>query len=111
MHLLAFGALYGGHVYGVSTDRLDPALLATLATGGALVALELYHAPIWLVQLRGAATIVKVVLTSLVVFAWDMRLTILTVAVVIGSVSSHMPGRFRYYSLLHRRVVGEQERG
>jgi hypothetical protein len=42
LHLIAVGALYGGHVYDVSAERLIPALVATLATGGAFVALESY---------------------------------------------------------------------
>ena len=39
-----------------------------------------------------------------------VRVVLLTVAAVIGAVSSHMPGRYRYYSLLYRRVVGSREK-
>jgi hypothetical protein len=64
-----------------------------------------------LVQVRGAATLFKVVLVAGVGAAWDLRVALLTLALVIGSVSSHMPGRWRYYSLLHGRVVGPTEKG
>jgi hypothetical protein len=110
-HLAAFAILYGGHWYGVAPERLIPALLATLATGGALVALEIYRAPVWPLQVRGVATLLKVVLVAAVGLAWDARLWLLTAAIVIGGVSSHMPGRFRYYSLAHGRVIGGAERG
>ena len=56
VHLLAFGALYGGHVYGVAPERLLPALLGTLGSGGAR---WVVGAPIALVQLRGLATCVS----------------------------------------------------
>jgi hypothetical protein len=111
LHLIAVGALYGGHVYNVSAERLIPALVATLATGGAFVALESYRAPIWLVQVRGGLTLVKIVLVASVALLWDLRVPILTLAVVIGAVGSHMPGDWRYHSLLHGRVVGTPEKG
>lgn len=110
-HLLAFGALYGGHVYGVGAERLWPALLATVATGAAFMALEMYRTPLWPVQIRGLVTFVKVALVAAVALWWDLRLVFLTAAVVVGGVSSHMPGRYRYYSIVHRRVIGGQESG
>jgi hypothetical protein len=39
--------------------------------------------------------------------AWDYRLPILLAVIVIGSVGSHMPGRYRHYSVLYRRVIHE----
>lgn len=110
-HLLAFGTLYGGHVYSIPAQRLLPALLATLASGGALMALEIYRTPLWLGQVRGLATLVKIGLVAAVAVYWDSRLWLLSAAAITGGVVSHMPGRYRYYSLLHGHPVGEQERG
>ena len=111
LHLIAFGALYGGHVYGIAAERLLPALLATVASGAALMSLEMYHTPLWLVQIRGLATVVKIVLVAAVGLFWPWRVWLLTLAIVIGGVVSHMPGRYRYYSVIHGRVLGEQESG
>jgi hypothetical protein len=112
LHLISFGALYGGHVFAVAAERLYPALAATLASGGALMALEMYRTPVWPVQVRGVATFVKVLLVAAVGLWWDARVWLLTMAIVIGGVVSHMPGKYRYYSLLHGRVVGDSgERG
>lgn len=110
-HLIAAGALYGGHVYGVEAERLVPALAAVLATGGAFLGLEVYQASVWLVQIRGVATLLKLTLVAAVALFWELRVPLLTLAVIIGGVSSHMPGRWRYYSVLHGRVVGPQESG
>jgi len=110
-HLIAFGTLYGGHVYGVEAERLVPALIATVATGGAFMGLEIYRAPVWLVQVRGLATLVKLALVVGVAALWPLRVPLLTLALVIGAVTSHMPSRWRYYSLLHGRAVGPQEKG
>lgn len=110
-HLLAFGTLYGGHVYGVAGERLGVALLATAATGGALALLEVWRAPIWLVQVRGAATGLKIVLLAVAQLRAELAVPLLTLAIVLGAVSSHMPGRYRYHSLAHGRVVGPRDRG
>jgi len=98
-------------VYGLPAARLLPALLATVVTGGAFAALECYHAPIWLVQLRGVATVVKLLLVACVALRWELRVLLLTAAIAIGSVASHMPGRLRYFSILHGSRVGTRESG
>lgn len=98
-------------MYGVETERLVPALAGVLATGGALVVFEVWQARVWAVQVRGAATLVKLLLVAGVGAVWELRIVLLTLALAIGTVSSHMPGRWRYHSLLHGRVVGPTEKG
>jgi hypothetical protein len=96
-HVVAFAALYGGHVYGVAAERLLPALIATIATGGAFLALEVWSAPVWLVQIRGVAALVKLALVASVAVLWDWRIFLLTLV--------------SYYSLLHWREVGDGGKG
>lgn len=110
-HLASFGILYGGHVHGVAASSLHLPLAATVTTGAALMVVDGCRSPIWFAQLRGIATLVKVLLTGAVAVWWDHRVALLTAVVLIGGVSSHMPGRFRYWSILHGRVAGEQEAG
>ena len=110
-HVAAFSVLYGGHVYGMPAESLWPALLATIASGGALMVLEMYRTPLWLVQVRGLATLAKIALVAAVAMCWNFRVALLSTAVVIGTVVSHMPGRYRYYSVIHGRAIGAQESG
>jgi len=42
----------------------------------------------------------------LIPFFWEVRVILLLLVVGIASVGSHMPGRYRNYSLLHRRLIG-----
>ena len=83
-HLIAFGALYGGQVYGASAERLLPALVATVATGGALMGFEIYRSPLWLVQVRGVATLVKIALVAGTAAWGKMQVEIFTLAIGIG---------------------------
>jgi hypothetical protein len=110
-HLLAFACLYGGHVYGVAPDRLVPALVATIVTGGALLAVDALGEPVSLTQVRGLASFVKIALVGMTYWTWDQRVAVLTLVALIGAVSSHMPSRYRYYSPLRGRTVGSMEKG
>jgi hypothetical protein len=103
-HIAVTGILLGGHVFDVAAARLVPFLWAAIATGGVLVALEAWPATRWLHQGRGLMVLVKLVLLCLIPFAWPHRVPILVAIAVVASVGSHMPARFRYYSLLYREV-------
>jgi hypothetical protein len=111
LHLLAFGALYGGHVFGVAVARLEPALVAVIATGSALMLLDAAVSPISLIQVRGLATFSKIALVIAASVRAEFALALLTLAAVIGAVSSHMPGSWRYHSVWHGRVIGSREKG
>jgi len=75
------------------------------------MSLEMYRLPLWLFQLRGVATLAKILLVAAVAVCWTCSVSLLTAAIIIGSVAAHMPGRYRYYSVIHCRVIGEQESG
>lgn len=104
-HLAAMGMLLGGHAFDVSPESLKPILWVTIGTGVALAAVESRFQASWLHEARGFLILVKLALICIVPFAWEYRVPILLVVTVIASVGSHMPRRFRHYSVLYRRVV------
>jgi hypothetical protein len=104
-HIGAMGVLLGGHAFDVTPERLKLTLWLTIGTGVALAAVESGFRLLWFHQGRGFMTMVKIALIASVLLAWDYRLPILLVVVVIASVGSHMPGRFRYYSVVYREVI------
>jgi len=108
LHLMAFGALLGGHVFGVEPERLLSALGLTVATGASLVALELYQSLQWLVLVKGLVVLAKLGLLASVLLFWEARVPLLLAVVALASVGAHMPARFRNYSVLHRRVLGSE---
>jgi hypothetical protein len=105
VHIGAMGVLLGGHAFDVAPEDLKVTLWLTIGTGAALAAVESGFRILWLHQGRGFMTLAKLVLLCAVPFAWDYRLPILLTVVVVASVGSHMPGRFRYYSVVYRRVI------
>lgn len=99
VHLAAFGLLLGGHAWGVEGDRLLPALWLTAGSGVALMVVESLTSARWLLEGRGALLLLKLALLLLVPFAWEHRVAILIAVIVVASVGSHMPRRFRHASL------------
>lgn len=105
IHLGAFGLLLGGHVWAVDAERLLPAFWVTVLSGLALVALECAASLRWVVEGRGVAVFLKLGLLLLIPVWWEYRVPLLLGVVVIASIGSHMPARFRHppvYAFLAR---------
>ena len=101
VHIAGFGLLLGGHAWAVEPGRLLGALWLTVASGLALVALECGASLRWLIEGRGVLVLVKLGLLLAVPFAWEQRLWLLLAVVVVASVGSHMPSRFRHVPVHH----------
>jgi hypothetical protein len=107
-HLCAMGIVLGGFVFGVAPARLAVSLWVTVGTGLLLTGAEIGFRATWFHEGRGLMTIVKLLLLCALPLVHGARLPLLFAVVVIGSVGSHMPGRFRHYSVLRREIL---ERG
>ena len=105
VHIALTGILVGGHLFAVSRERLLPWLFASIASGVALTVIEASSGWHWFYQGRGLFVLSKLLLLCAIPWFWDYRVLLLLCVVAIGSVGSHMPGRFRYYSVPHRRVL------
>ena len=105
-HLASFGILLGGHAFAIEADRLLPALYLTIASGIGLIAIEVYVIGLyWLFLGKGIMVLLKLAILLAVPSFWEYRLLFVLSVVVIASVGSHMPARYRHYSFLHGRVV------
>ena len=81
-------------------------LCLTILSGVGLIALEVYAVGLyWLVLGKGIMVLLKLALLLLIPFFWEARVVLLVLVVGIASVGSHMPARYRHYSLLERRVI------
>lgn len=106
LHLVSFGILLGGHTFAIEADRLLPALYFTIGSGIGLVALEICATGLyWLLLGKGIMVLLKLLVLLAVPVLWEYRLPLLLVVVVLGSIGSHMPARYRHYSPLEGRVV------
>lgn len=102
------GILLGGMFFDVDRSQLGPSFLACAVTGILLGMLEAGPRLTWFHQGRGLATLGKLLLFLVVPLlwsSWTSRTAAMLAIVVIGSVGSHMPARFRYYSVIYREII------
>lgn len=106
VHLGAFGILLGGHVFAVDPESLLPYLSLTVLSGLGLMALEIYAVGLyWLCLGKGIMVLVKLAMLLLIPVFWEVRVVLLLLVVGIASVGSHMPARYRNYSLRQHRIT------
>jgi len=103
-HLMTFGTLVGGHLFEVDPSRLFPFLVATILSGGGLMALEMASTCAWLFMGKGLAVLAKLLLLASIPLLWEHRVVLLLLVVAVASVGAHMPARFRHYSLLSGEI-------
>lgn len=102
-HIAVTGMLLGGHFFAIAAERLLPLLYVAILTGAALGIAEIY--PNWrsVFEVRSLVIAAKLVLLCLIRLLWDYRVGILLIVLVVASASSHMPRRFRHYSVLEHQ--------
>lgn len=103
VHIAAVSVIVGGHLFDVPADRLLPWLWTAIASGAALIAIEIYPSLDWLAQGAGIVVLAKLALLCAVPYAWDRRVPILFTVMGLASIGSHMKGRYRHYSFIYRR--------
>ena len=105
LHLVGVAGMGGGWLYGAEPSAWQPYLWLVLATGLAMVALELAATCLWLLQLRGLAVVAKLGLVALALHRPDATPWLLVGVIVLSSVFAHAPADVRYFSPFHGRRI------
>ena len=105
LHLLAVAGVGGGILFALEKDLWINYWWLALVSGVLMMLMDIVANPVWMVQVRGVVILFKLILLALLgsIPGWDSFL--LAVIIVISAVISHAPGKLRYYSLYHRRVI------
>ena len=104
-HLIGMCGLGGGLFLPFPPSLLTPSMTLLVATGTAMVAVELWSNGVWLIQVRGLAIMMKIVLLMLIFVTKEWAEPLLLSIIVLSGVISHAPGDVRYYSLFHGRRI------
>jgi len=104
-HLMGTSMLVGGYAFGASADQLKPLLYLSIATGVGLVVVEAYPSLLFVFEGWGLFLLTKLALLGLVPFAHHYRVSILLAIIALAAVGSHLPARFRHYSLLYGKII------
>ncbi|MCL6414335.1 hypothetical protein MIB92_01610 [Aestuariirhabdus sp. Z084] len=103
LHLLGVagaGALFLG---ATPAQGLTFYLHLMLSTGVLMAALEIWSHGVWLLQLKGLAVVIKLLLLWSILLWPSLSVPLFVIIILISGVISHAPGYIRYYSPWHRR--------
>ncbi len=105
LHLLAIAGVGGGILFALEKDLWINYWWLALVSGVLMMLMDITANPVWIVQVRGIVIMLKLILLALLGSnpGWDSFL--LAIIIIISAVISHAPGKLRYYSLYHRRVI------
>jgi len=105
LHLIGIAGLGGGFFYPAEGDLWQAFFDLTLWSGFGLATIAVWNNGIWLVQLRGQAILLKLLLLGLMPLFPALRLSLFLAVLVISGLISHAPANVRYFSLIHRRRI------
>lgn len=104
-HLIGVSGVGAAFLYKIPAAQCYPYLLLTIYSGVLMMLLAIWSNGIWLVQLRGIATLLKLVL--LVIASshhWDS--IYLFSIILIAGIISHAPAKFRYFMIIPQSEIG-----
>jgi hypothetical protein len=109
LHLVSVAGVGGGVLFALEKDLWLYYWWLALVSGALMMLMDITANTVWVVQIRGVAIIVKLMLLLLLGYhpGWDNFL--LVTMIIISAVISHAPGKVRYYSLYHRRVINSDQ--
>jgi len=99
-HLGVAAVLFGGLLLLVPFARLAPWHHLTIVTGAVLLTLEWQHDSRWPHRGKGLLALLHLGLCLLIHLAPALTVPLLWAILISGSVGSHMPRRFRHWSIL-----------
>lgn len=105
LHLLALAGVGGGVLFGLEKDLWVNYWWLAMASGALMMLIDIISNPVWLLQIRGVVIYVKLILLACLGLYPDWDSFLLAVIIIISAVISHAPGKLRYYSIYHRRVI------
>ncbi|MGB0468221.1 MAG: hypothetical protein ACPGF7_11930 [Pontibacterium sp.] len=110
LHLIGIGGLAGAYLYQLPESLWHNYLILAVVTGCLMACIEIYVDAIWLLQLRGQAIFIKLLLLSTVFWLFDKpQPEIYFIVMIISGIVAHAPGKVRYYSLWHRKVLTRED--
>ncbi|WP_245823635.1 hypothetical protein [Photobacterium proteolyticum] len=109
LHILGIAGSAGGILYGVERELWLNWWVLAMVTGVILMTLEISRSKLWLIQLKGVLTLVKLMLLGSF-FIIPQHKPMLFITVLLMSVFiAHGPAGLRHYSIWHRRRIDEKQ--
>ena len=105
LHLVSVAGVGGGILFGLDKAVWVNYWWLALASGVLMMAIDIVSNPVWLVQVRGLVIYLKLVMLAILGAYPQWGGTLLLMIIILSAVISHAPGKLRYYSVYHNKVI------
>lgn len=105
LHLVAVAGVAGGILFGLEKDLWSNYWWLAMVSGVLMMLIDIVSNPVWVVQVRGLVIYLKLVLLAFMGGATELDRFLLIFIIIISAVISHAPGKLRYYSIYHGKVI------
>jgi len=105
LHLLSVAGVGGGIFFGLEQAVWLNYWWLAMVSGGLMMLIDIISNPVWIVQVRGLAIFLKLILLVFLGNWPSLDGLLLAVIIIISGIISHAPSNLRYYSIYHRRVI------
>ncbi|MGF1702839.1 hypothetical protein L4D09_21355 [Photobacterium makurazakiensis] len=109
LHILGIAGSAGGILYGVERELWLHWWVLAMVTGVIMTTLEIKQSRLWLIQLKGVLTMVKLGLISSFFFIPQHKPALFITVLLMSVVIAHGPAGLRHYSIWHRRRIDEKK--
>jgi len=111
VHIVAMSLVLGGVAWRAPARGMIAPIAITVLSGVVLLGIDLGKSFAYLYQGSGVGAFLKLALLGLGELFPSARLEWYVAATAVASIASHMPGAWRHYSFLHRRVLEAGDEG
>jgi hypothetical protein len=111
-HVLCAGVLVGAYIFEISPALRSPWLHWTIVSGLLILLVDLHESGVFLFQLRGLIVIGKFGVLAAPALLGELGPWWFAALLAISVLSSHAPGKIRYFVVLWgRRFTGAETKG
>ncbi|KLV05249.1 membrane protein [Photobacterium aquae] len=104
-HILGIAGSAGGIFYGVDKTLWLHWWIMAMVTGCLMVIFEIRQSRLWLIQLKGVLTFVKLAMIASFALVPQWKPELFIFVLLMSVVIAHGPAGLRHYSIWHRRRI------
>ncbi|SMY32316.1 hypothetical protein PMAL9190_00464 [Photobacterium malacitanum] len=107
LHILGVAISSGGFIFHLEKGLWLNWWLLAMVSGLLMMAQEIYRSKLWLIQLKGVLTFIKLGLLTSIAVIPQLQPHIYIGVLLLSVFIAHGPAGLRHYSIWHRRVLHE----
>ncbi|PSU75416.1 hypothetical protein CTM93_19855 [Photobacterium phosphoreum] len=106
-HILGVAISSGGFIFHLDKTLWLNWWLLAMCSGVLMMVQEIYRSKLWLIQLKGVLTFLKLGLLASIILLPQQQPNIYITVLLLSVFIAHGPAGLRHYSIWHRRVIDE----